>query len=421
MMAPKKKPRDSENALSKAIENLTDFPDLKQKLALFQERLGMPLQVAVVGEYNSGKSSFLNAVMGKDLLPVGCLPTTGCITCLRYGENPTIIARYHDGTSKSLRLDEFQKLSSHNHLERAQQDELQRLQLIEVFFPSQILEKNTFIDTPGFNAPTEADKQVTDQILAESDVIIWVTSAMQVLAATEVKVLRHYDSRYRGKSLCVISQTDTLDNPGKELKALLKHANELLSHYFADIVAVSARLASAGDEDQMRPFYKSFRNKIVPQSQSIKQQTVISDAITVVAAMVTDLCGNGEILNALLADLNSLESKVMKAVDDFLTHLTRLAGETSRTFGRLRSELVSQIQSDLNTRKDYEPYTKTIGGILWDDYVVDYKEIQRWYWPGEAAEIADKRTRQESQEIMTRFVEQCHEFLGLATDYVETL
>ncbi len=420
-MAPRKKPRASGIALSKAIENLTDFPDLKQKLALFQDRLGMPLQIAVVGEYNSGKSSFLNAVIGKDLLPVGCLPTTGCITCLRYGETPTIIARYHDGMSKSLRLDEFQNLSSHNHLEPAQQEELQRLKLIEVFFPSQILEKNTFIDTPGLNAPTEADKQVTDQILSESDVIIWVTSAMQVLGATEVNVLRNYDSRYRGKSLCVISQTDTLDNPRKELRALLKHANQVLSHYFSDIVAISARLASAGDDVQMRPFHKSFLNKIVPRSKSIKEQAVIGDAVSVVSAMATDLRANGETLNALLADLNSLKSQVTKVLDDFLAHLTQLTAETSRTFGRLRSELVSQIQSDLTTWTDYEPYTRTIEGIIWDDQVVEYKEIQRWDWPHETRKRADERTRQKSDEIMTNFVEQCHEWLALATEHIETL
>jgi len=163
----------------------------------------------------------------------------------------------------------------------------------------------------------------------------------------------------------VISQSDTLDNPSKELKALLKHANQVLSDYFADIVAVSARLASAGDDDQMRPFYNSFWKKIVPKSQSIKQQGAISDAISVVDSMATRFRGNVEILNALLGDLNSLESKVMKALDDFLTHLTRLADETSRTFGRLRNELVSQIQSDLTTWTDYEPYTRTIGGILW--------------------------------------------------------
>ena len=254
---------------------------------------------------------------------------------------------------------------------------------------------------------------MTDQILDESDVIIWVTSAMQVLAATEVEVLRHYDSRYRGKSLCVISQTDTLDNPVKELKVLLKHAKQVLSCYFADIVAVSARLARAGDNDQMRPFYDSFWKKIVPKSQSIKQQSVISDAVSLVDAMAKHLRGNAETLTGLLGDLESLESRAMKALDDFLTYLTRLAGETSRTFGRLRNELVSQIQSDLTTWTDYEPFTRTIEGIIWDDHVVDYREIQRWKWPDEATKIADKRIRQESGEIMTKFVSQCHEFLGL--------
>jgi predicted GTPase len=50
-------------------------------------------RLAVVGKYNRGKSSLMNAMLGHDWLPTGILPLTSVITTVRYGENPRVVIR----------------------------------------------------------------------------------------------------------------------------------------------------------------------------------------------------------------------------------------------------------------------------------------------------------------------------------------
>lgn len=263
--------------VSQTIDTLTEFPKLQLLLQSYQEHLHRPLQVAVVGEYNAGKSTFLNAILQESVLPTGDLPTTGCVNYIRFGKNSSIVVHYKDGTNESLSANQLQSISTHDHNNPRKQHFLQKLKHIEVFKPAKILEKIVFLDTPGLNAPTKADQEITEKLLNESDAIIWLTSARQVLASTEVDILEAFSERYKGKSLCVISQTDSLNNPRQEVPQLLQYAKETLADYFTDIVAISAVEAIQGNEKAIKPFYTAFFRDIIPRSQEIIEQTVILD------------------------------------------------------------------------------------------------------------------------------------------------
>ena len=181
--------------LSQAIDKIANFSELRDALEMFKIHLYRPLQVAVVGEYNAGKSTFLNAILQEAVLPTGDLPTTGCVNYIRFGNSFSIVAHYKDDSSESLSSEQLKDISIHDHNNIHQQHLLQQLKYIEVFNPSKILEKIVFVDTPGLNAPTEADREITEKLLNESDAILWLTSARQVLAATEVEILETFRAR----------------------------------------------------------------------------------------------------------------------------------------------------------------------------------------------------------------------------------
>ena len=66
------------------------------------EALDRPLLVAVMGEFNAGKSSFVNALCGADVAPTGVTPTTATVNVLRYGAEPAARVVGHDGGTRPL-------------------------------------------------------------------------------------------------------------------------------------------------------------------------------------------------------------------------------------------------------------------------------------------------------------------------------
>lgn len=58
---------------------------LLNKLNSLNALLHEPIQVAVVGQFSSGKSSFLNALLELDILPTGAVPVTAKPIFIRYG------------------------------------------------------------------------------------------------------------------------------------------------------------------------------------------------------------------------------------------------------------------------------------------------------------------------------------------------
>src|SRR5579863_1271575 len=63
-------------------------------LSLEQKLVSNQLHLAVLGQMKRGKSSFINALLGAEILPTGVLPVTSVITEIKYGVTPEAIILY---------------------------------------------------------------------------------------------------------------------------------------------------------------------------------------------------------------------------------------------------------------------------------------------------------------------------------------
>lgn len=125
--------------------------------------------VTVAGETSSGKSSIINGMFGRRLLPVGGGPTTGTVThmiCLEDG-NDRHFAVYRDATQEEIGRDEFVELNMRppKNLLRLQvraSPELSGLAGLHVF------------DTPGYNSMVAEHGEVLEEFLPQSDVVVFV-------------------------------------------------------------------------------------------------------------------------------------------------------------------------------------------------------------------------------------------------------
>lgn len=165
--------------LRDAVEKFGAAPEDRQLLAKVVTGLDELFLLVVVGEFNSGKSAFINALIGQKVLAEGATPTTDQINVLRYGTEPGQQQREQD--------------------------------LLEVFHPAAFLQEISIVDTPGTNAVIERHQALTEEFVPRSDLVIFVTSAERPFTQSERQFLEKVKD-WGKKILVVINKIDLLSN-----------------------------------------------------------------------------------------------------------------------------------------------------------------------------------------------------------------
>jgi small GTP-binding protein len=166
--------------------------------------------LVVVGEFNSGKSAFINALLGAHVLLEGVTPTTAVITRLRYAPSPI---EHRDGP------------------------------LLEVGYPLDLLRDVAVVDTPGTNAIVREHEEITSHFVPRADLVLFVTSADRPFTETE----RAFMERIRawGKKVVVVLNKVDLLAPVQlnEQVEFVRAGVERLLGFRPEVFPVSARLA----------------------------------------------------------------------------------------------------------------------------------------------------------------------------------
>jgi ribosome biogenesis GTPase A len=76
----------------------------KELLNQVTEQLNELFLLVVVGEFNSGKSSFLNALLSDDYLKTGITPTTDCLHCITYGSSEEKVQNIYDEKKNQINI-----------------------------------------------------------------------------------------------------------------------------------------------------------------------------------------------------------------------------------------------------------------------------------------------------------------------------
>ena len=130
-----------------------------ERLASLVNEMDELFLLVVVGEYNSGKSTFINALLGDEVFAMGDLPTTRAISILRYGDaGPPVSIGQH-------------------------------LQLYH--YPLDVLRDLDIVDTPGTNSIERMEEEITREFVPRADLVLFVTSLLQPLTASELDFLTH--------------------------------------------------------------------------------------------------------------------------------------------------------------------------------------------------------------------------------------
>lgn len=228
--APEQKGTESPSARSGVPERPTDLtprlgPWLRKSLALAESvelenvvselkgldsRRRLPgFRLAFVGEFNRGKSTLVNRLLGRALLPVGALPTTACVTSLVAGAEERMEVFYPDGRHETRPLHE----SSWNDLAIASVEgrEQEAPARVRVTLDSPWLRAADveLIDTPGVGDLNTQRAALVSDLLSQCDAVVLVVSATSPFSMTEAAFLEEEVlSRHIPLILTVVSKLD---------------------------------------------------------------------------------------------------------------------------------------------------------------------------------------------------------------------
>jgi hypothetical protein len=189
-----------------------------------ERHLRRPLRIAILGEFNSGKSSLANLLVGIDSLPTAVVSNTRIPTLLYHAAAPEIFAVAAGGGRHRLDAER----SSHGN------DALR----LEVGLPSEQLRHLQVLDLPGLSDP-RFDETATDLAAHSIDAVLWCTVATQAWKESERLAWTRVAPRLRSRGLLAVTHRDLLRDTADQIK-LMTRLHHQAGPEFQDIVMVSS-------------------------------------------------------------------------------------------------------------------------------------------------------------------------------------
>lgn len=254
-----------------------------------RERLARPLTIAIMGEFSAGKSTFVNALLGEAVAPMGVLPTTTTINVFRSGPSGGGRVHYRDGHIETLAADEVQPF-----LHGLDSTAAAAIRHVEIERTGLRMGDTAVVDTPGLNALDPFHEQVARGFIDEADAVVWLFSATRSGAASEVGMLASLRAGGR-QVLGVLNKVDTLE--ADEQRELADYLRAQLGEVLVEVVPVRAREAlehRTGDrkgEDPFAAVEQSLERNFMQRARELKRELTtrrLREALALARGSVSD-------------------------------------------------------------------------------------------------------------------------------------
>jgi ribosome biogenesis GTPase A len=388
--------------------------ELVQKLA--EDRF----HLVVVGEFNHGKTTFVNALLGAPALPVGVTPTTATIHQIHYAEAPEASVVGTAGDRRPIPFSDAKRFVAGGDAATALPALAglapalagQAVDYLDVGYPAPLLrERIVLVDTPGVNDLSLQRADITYGYIPRADAVLFLLDAGQILKESErVFLSERLLKASRDKIVFVITKWDLL-SPDEQAQALA-YAKKHLSALVPDPVVypVSAESALAGDAAASGlPELVHYLTSFLAQERG--------------NILLGNAAGEGLAAGALLS----------KGVDARRRAVAMNAAEIERRIALLESDLRghagtieerrSQIREDVSAlkmaaRKDLERFVDDVLRQLPD--VIDSAKPQdlKEYLPAFVADALKQWAEEETREIANKLEQIAEKTVALVREDV---
>jgi small GTP-binding protein len=206
-------------------EQTAGFRDRLQPLfaRLAEDRFNL----VVVGRFNRGKTSLMNAILATDRLPTGIVPLTSVITAVAYGSKERLLLRFRNSVlDREVSIDALPQ----HVTQQGNPGNVQRIASAEIQLPAEILRRGFyFVDTPGLGSVIAENTLTTETFLPEADAFVLVTSYESPLSEEEVQFFKAA-SAWGKRIFVVLNKQDTVSPEQRE--AVRNFVQEQLKFFF---------------------------------------------------------------------------------------------------------------------------------------------------------------------------------------------
>jgi ribosome biogenesis GTPase A len=305
------------------------FEENERKVRDLAEGIKDNFIIVVLGEFSSGKSTFINALLQEDILATSILPETVAITVVGYGDVKKAAIIYKNRRKYALR-DESQI-----GLIKRDAKEIDR---VKVSYPLPRLKGFFLVDTPGLNTIFRDHETRTKDFLHRADTIIWILDATKAGKSGEKEYLE-YAREHAGKMIGVVNKIDLVDE--KELQVLREFLEGHFQGFFGKIFYISSIKANGVKEKMeeernhdgnggLRGLEDFLFGEIVPAKEILKYKAtlgslyqIMGEAHTALEKGEGDLIDKQSMLEEVTEGLRRIEGYVSSRLDGMISDRLR--------------------------------------------------------------------------------------------------
>jgi len=325
---------------------------LREKLLSLETKLAEGrLHLAVLGQMKRGKSSFINALLGAEVLPTGVLPVTAIITEISYGHAPEATIVYaRGGLRESVPLDTLADYIT----EAGNPGNRKDVASVGISYPSSFLESGiVLIDTPGIGSTRAHNTRTTESYLEHVDAGIVVLSVDPPITEVESQFLRRIKEDIP-KLFFILNKTDIVsEDESSKITEFLRNELNRLQIESPEIFPLSARralqekqVADGRNSSGLEAFESRLRTFVNEEKRQVLVRSVALDALQIARTLRFAAS-----IGIRAAKLSAAELETKRIALDRLLEQTEIEIRELQVLLRQRSaDILARVEQDLQTQ-----------------------------------------------------------------------
>ncbi len=303
--------------------------EIEKKVSEMAAQISEPLYLVIVGEYNSGKSSFVNALCGKRILRDGPTPSTNKITLLTYGDEVS-----------SEEVDDHQ---------------------CKMTYPLEALKDLTIVDTPGTNSIIAEHQLITEGFLHRSEVVLFVTSADHPFTESERVFLQLLKGKWDRKLLFILNKIDLkTEEEHNEIITFIEKNFYRLFGFEPKVISMSTKDAflakTSGDEELLQKSNIKtveqfiFEKMDYDTKMDLKMLSPLKYLVNVFDGLHNVLSEKVSHCNNEIKSVEMFEKRLSNKRQDMMDYIVKYKTETQSVFTRLKEKVDNFLNYHVNIR-----------------------------------------------------------------------
>lgn len=168
-----------------------------------------PTTILICGEFKRGKSTFVNALIGRKVCPTDTDICTSTVTCIKYGEKVKAKRLYGDFSNLKTQEIDFDDIERYTV---GSAEDIDNTVCIEIELPLPELQKGmTIIDTPGVGGLDPRHAALTNFFLPRADITLFMTDVNEPLTTTELDYFKNKVLQYARYNAIIVNKADLKD------------------------------------------------------------------------------------------------------------------------------------------------------------------------------------------------------------------